>query len=309
MEQKIIERSILIDVPRGQAWLALTQPEQLAQWFLPPMLGAGMKRDAQDQLFVSMGGMDIPLAVFEVLDAPRQITLHSLPDRLITMTYTLDEAVAGTRVTMSLSGFESLPANAQQEREGPSGAGLEKALENLKAYLTGVELPFPEGYIAAVFGYRRETKQSFAVERSIWFAAPRERVWRAITDPQQIPQWFSPGTTWRVSALEVGGRLSVYDAETDTDKYTQVIEVFDPPQRFVTRMLPKPPEMISDTTTYALVEESGGTRLILTHSGYALNTDALRHQSMEQNAFGFGMMLENLRAYVEGQSLPYPFGF
>ena len=30
---------------------------------------------------------------------------------------------------------------------------------------------------------------------------------------------------------------------------------------------------------------------------------------MEQNAFGFGMMLENLQAHIEGKSLPYPGGF
>lgn len=30
---------------------------------------------------------------------------------------------------------------------------------------------------------------------------------------------------------------------------------------------------------------------------------------MEQNAFGFGMMLENLQAFVDGRSLPYPQGF
>ena len=71
-------------------------------------------------------------------------------------------------------------------------------------------------------GAKRSEK--LAVERSIWIAAPRERVWRAITDPKQVEQWFSPGTPWRLSALEVGGRLSVYNPETDSDKYIQVID-------------------------------------------------------------------------------------
>jgi hypothetical protein len=30
---------------------------------------------------------------------------------------------------------------------------------------------------------------------------------------------------------------------------------------------------------------------------------------MEQNAFGFGMALENLQAYLAGEDLPYPLGF
>jgi hypothetical protein len=115
--------------------------------------------------------------------------------------------------------------------------------------------------VAALFGYRRESEKSFAVERSIWIAAPRQRVWSAITDPLQIEMWFSPGTSWKLTALEVGGRLFVPDPETGAD------------------------------------------------SGYELLPEDERWNAMEQNAFGFGMMLENLRAYIEGEDLPSPGGF
>jgi hypothetical protein len=37
--------------------------------------------------------------------------------------------------------------------------------------------------------------------------------------------------------------------------------------------------------------------------------DDIRHPRMEENTFGFGMMLDNLKAAVEGTSLPYPGGF
>ena len=30
------------------------------------------------------------------------------------------------------------------------------------------------------------------VERSIWIGAPRERVWQAVTDPEQLAQWLLP---------------------------------------------------------------------------------------------------------------------
>jgi hypothetical protein len=38
--------------------------------------------------------------------------------------------------------------------------------------------------------------RKMAIERSIWIAAPRERVWQAVTDPAQIVQWFAPCTTF-----------------------------------------------------------------------------------------------------------------
>ena len=51
--------------------------------------------------------------------------------------------------------------------------------------------------------------ENTALERSIWIAAPRERVWRAITDPAQTQQWFSPPTPWAMDKLDVGRCLLV----------------------------------------------------------------------------------------------------
>jgi uncharacterized protein YndB with AHSA1/START domain len=150
--------------------------------------------------------------------------------------------------------------------------------------------------------------QKLAVERSIWIAASRERVWRAITDPEQVEKWFSPGTKWRGSGLHVGGKLSVYNPETDTDMYTQIIELVDPPHQLVTRSEPKPPET-PHVTTWTLVEENGGTRLTLIRSGYELEPEDIRQKNMDENGFGFAMMLENVKAQVEGTNLPYPQGF
>ena len=308
MEQIKVERSIWIDVPRERVWQAITDPADLAKWLLPPALGADMKRDANDTILVSMGGMEIPVAVLEEVDSPRQVRSYGLPDHVISITYLLEEENNGTRVTVTMSGFERLPADARQDRITPSGTAWEKALANLKAYVTGIPLPFPEGYVAALFGYRRESEKTFAVERSIWIAVPRERVWSAITDPTQLKSWFSPGTSWKLTALEVGGRLFIPDPETGDETNVQVIQLVDPPQRFVTHSLPASPGS-SEVTAYLLQEERGGTRLTITNSGYELLPDDGRWSAMEQNAFGFGMMLENLRAYIESKELPTPSGF
>ena len=308
MEQIKVDRSIWIDAPRERVWQAITDPAELAQWFLPPMLGADMKRDADDTIFVSMGGMEIPVATLEEVDPPRHVRSHGLPDHIISITYLLEEEKDGTRVTVTMSGFEKLPVDARQDRILPSGMAWEKALANLKAYVTGMDLPFPEGYVAALFGYRRESEKSFAVESNIWIAAPRERVWSAITDPTQLESWFSPGTSWKLTALEAGGRLFTLDPETGDETNVQVIQLVDPPQRFVTHSLPTSPGS-SEVTAYLLQEERGGTRLTITNSGYELLSEDGRWSTMEQNAFGFGMMLENLRAYIESQELPTPGGF
>ncbi len=308
MEQLMVERSIWIDAPRERVWQAVFEPEQVAQWLLPPALGGQMKRHADGTTCVCMGPMEIPFVLLEAADPPSLLISRDLPDRLLTTTYRLAEERAGTLVTVTLSGFQGLPADARQDRLEPSGAGWEKALENLKAYVGGTELPFPQGYVAALLGYRRAIKETFAVERSIWIAAPSERVWRAITEPTQIERWFSPGTAWTLSALEVGGRLFHANPETGAAMYTQIIERLDPPYRLVMRSVPESSEPVQ-ATDYALREEGGGTRLTITNSGYELAPEESRWTMMEQNAFGFGMMLENIQAVVEGQDLPYPGGF
>ena len=73
MEQIKVERSIWINASRERVWQAITDPADLAQWLLPPALGAEMKRDANDTIFVSMGGMEIPMAILEEVEQPRHV--------------------------------------------------------------------------------------------------------------------------------------------------------------------------------------------------------------------------------------------
>jgi uncharacterized protein YndB with AHSA1/START domain len=308
MEKITVERSIWIGAPRERVWLAITDPQQLEQWLLPPALGGRVKRDDADKVFICLGDMNIEVAIFEGIDPPRQVTNRALPDGLITATYALEEENDGTRITVRLTGFEGFAEDARQDRLAPTGAGWEKGLKNLKAFVDGKALPFPEGYVAALFGYRRETKEKFAIERSIWINAPQEKVWQAITDPQEVVKWFSPGTEWQGTGLKVGGRFYVPNPETGAEMYTQIIEVVEPPRQFVTRTLPDAGDFPT-VSTWTLTEEKGGTRLTLVHSGYELMPDNTRHDPMEQNAFGFGMMLANIKAHIEEQILPYPGGF
>lgn len=308
MEKLTVERSIVIDAPRERVWLAVTEPEQMVKWFLPALSWAQMTRDDNETRSVIMGEMRMAFAVFENIEPLQRVTSRSLPDRLLATTYTFDEKDSGTRVTVTMSGFEELPADARHDRLAMSGAGWEQTLQNLKAYIAGTQLPFAYAAVGPLFGFWREGKEWIAVERSIWINASREQVWQAITDPEQVQQWFSPGTEWHGTGLEVGGKLYVYNPETNSEMYVQVIEVVNPPQQLVTRAVPEAGEFPT-VTNWMLTAENGGTRLTILYSGYELMPEAVRQQRMEENAFGFGMMLQNIKAVMEGLSLPVPGGF
>jgi uncharacterized protein YndB with AHSA1/START domain len=309
MEKVLVERSIWIAAPREQVWQAVTNPERLVQWFVPNLPGAVMRRDDSGKLTIYMGEMGVDFAILEVAEPLRQATIRSLPDKLLAATYTLEEEIGGTRVTVAMTGFEALPEDAREDRLDQSGAGWQKALKNLKAAVDGAELTFPQAFVGPLFGFWREPGDKLAIERSIWIAAPREQVWAAITDPKQIQQWFSPTTPWELSALEVGGRYYVFDAEKGIETQVEVIERIDPPHQLVTRAMPEPPDTVVKDKIYTLKEEHGGTRLTLTLAGYEQEPDGTRWGHMEENAFGFGMMLQNTKAHAEGQDLPFPWGF
>src|SRR5262249_38673062 len=128
--------------PRERVWLAVSDPAQIAQWFAP---GIDFSRKG-DILSIRIGDQDIEVAVVEVVDPPRQLTTRSLPDRLITTTYTLEEEHGGTRVTVPEAGLESLPEPARKQRLEQDTPTWEIALENLKAFIDGKHLPRPEGF-------------------------------------------------------------------------------------------------------------------------------------------------------------------
>lgn len=131
--------------------------------------------------------------------------------------------------------------------------------------------------------------RKIAIERSIWIAAPRERVWQAVTDPAQIAQWFAPGTSFSQNGNKICVRIDEMDIEV------ALIELVDPPRQITTRNLPDR----SMTTTYTLEEENGGTRFTVTETGFEALPEDVRKEHLDQNGKGWETVLENLKAHVE----------
>ncbi|MCC7209049.1 MAG: SRPBCC domain-containing protein [Anaerolineae bacterium] len=150
--------------------------------------------------------------------------------------------------------------------------------------------------------------ETISIERSIWINAPRERVWRALVDPEQVRVWFAPGAAFKSTGSSAGSRLYIEDPETGAEMHVQILEVVEPPHRLVLRSQVTPPDP-AFVTSYVLDEARGGTQLTLAFSGYEGLPEEVRRQVMGDNAAGFERMLANIRAHVEGVALPHPEGF
>ena len=148
--------------------------------------------------------------------------------------------------------------------------------------------------------------EKIAVERTIWINARRERVWQAVTEPDQLSQWYATYYHWDIPALEVGTTVRFYNKDDQADAQIATIEVVDPPREFTVRWQPdKEYPEVSLITSFLLVEENGGTRATINESGYERLSDVVRQQWLEATGGGYTMSMENLRAYIEGSPLPY----
>jgi uncharacterized protein YndB with AHSA1/START domain len=141
--------------------------------------------------------------------------------------------------------------------------------------------------------------ETIGLKRSIWIDAPRERVWQAVTVPEQIAAWFAPGASFTQNGDIISVRVG------DMDMEVAVVEVIDPPRQLTTRNLPDR----SIATIYLLEEENGGTRFTVIERGLESLPEDARQQHLDQDSKGWKMALENLQAYIDGKPLPRPEGF
>lgn len=136
---------------------------------------------------------------------------------------------------------------------------------------------------------------TLTVERDIWIAAPRERVWRAITNADEIMQWWSD--YWEIPTLAIGGTIKF---GTKDDPMLATIAVLDPPREFTIAWPPQPQyHDIPILTRYVLVEENGGTRVTVSETGFEALPDDIRQQRYDSTAQGYATVLANLKRLLE----------
>lgn len=126
-----------------------------------------------------------------------------------------------------------------------------------------------------------DTTAIYSVDGDLYFertfAAPRDRVWRAMTDPEIIPLWWGPhGTTTEVAELDVrpGGTWRFISRAPDREDiafYGEYLEVTPPAGYRWTFMFDvEGLGPAGGPETHRLEEVEGGTRLIsIGHMGSA----------------------------------------
>ena len=133
----------------------------------------------------------------------------------------------------------------------------------------------------------------------VFIAAPRERVFQAISDPHQAVQWWGQGGKYRMSEFKmdvrVGGKWSCSGSSAtmgDMKIHGEFLEV-DPPRSlaytWTSSWMP-----VSTEVRWELEEQGSGTVLKLTHSGFAGNAEQAKNHSI-----GWTSVIGWLQCFVE----------
>ena len=134
------------------------------------------------------------------------------------------------------------------------------------------------------------------VRRDLEIRAPRQRVWAALTEPEQLLRWFP--TKRAEIDLRPGGDAVL---EWDEAVAEAVVDVVDPPGRFTFRWRPAGLGRPFTTVSITLEELGDGasTRVRLVESGFASLPDQIETQSQEGNDEGWAHELGELKEYLE----------
>ena len=143
------------------------------------------------------------------------------------------------------------------------------------------------------------------IEKSIDLKAPIERVWRALTDPDEFGTWFRVKLDGPFVPGEVSrGRITYPGYEHLAWEAT--IQKMEAPLYFSLTWHPYAVDPTADYSkeTPTLVEfrlepTADGTRLFLTESGFEAVPGARRLEAFRMNDGGWTEQMKNIQAHVE----------
>jgi uncharacterized protein YndB with AHSA1/START domain len=153
------------------------------------------------------------------------------------------------------------------------------------------------------------------IEKSVLLRAPRARVWRALTDSQELGRWFgvridgpfTPGAL--VQARLVGSEVDAGVAEAQQAHGNVTIEIaverVEPERLFAFRWRPSGPGSTGDEpanpatlVTFTLEEVPDGVRLTVVESGFDRIPIERRAQMFASNDQGWAIQMTLVEKYL-----------
>jgi uncharacterized protein YndB with AHSA1/START domain len=142
------------------------------------------------------------------------------------------------------------------------------------------------------------------IERKILLRAPRERVWKFLTNIEDFSKWFHVETA---GTFTPGARLQVKSTNESCKgiEFCIVVERMEPPHTLSWRWHPEMPEPGVDYSrepatlvVFELSEVQGGTEVKVVESGFDRISLTRRARVFSENDKGWELMLASLEQYT-----------
>jgi uncharacterized protein YndB with AHSA1/START domain len=289
-EAVLIERTF--NAPVARVWKALTDVDQMRHWYFD-LKEFKLEPGFEFEFTVEHEGVNYCHLCKVVEVIPQKKLAYTWRyrgepgDSLVT--FVLFPEGCKTRLKLTHEGFETfpkLPAYAKSNFE----AGWTSLIgTSLKDYLENAD-------------------RRLVISRD--FNAPRDRVWKAWTEPAQIKQWLGAGEGMKIESmkmdLRVGGKFRIQQKMADGEFYTAVgtyLEVKVPERLVYTWDWEKDGggtefgELEGSETQVTVEFQARGkqTHLVLTHEKFASAESRDRHEE------GWQSWLGKLAKFVEGK--------
>ncbi len=143
------------------------------------------------------------------------------------------------------------------------------------------------------------------IEKEVFIKAPRQRVWRALTEPGEFGAWFRVNLVGQQFAPgKVAAGAVMYPGHEHLT-WRVTVEQMEPERVFSWRWWPHAIDPTKDysqepTTlvTFELEERPGGTLLKVTESGFDQVPIERRETAYRGNSQGWAIQMGNIERYV-----------
>ena len=147
IESDRIERSIVIEAPRAKVWRALSSAEEFGGWFGANLQGQTFAPGQRVQGPITIAGYEHVLfdVIVERIEPEKLLSYRWHPysvdpavdyakEQRTLVTFTLQDAGAGTLLTVVESGFDDVPPGRRLEAFRMNSAGWEAQLRNIQRH-------------------------------------------------------------------------------------------------------------------------------------------------------------------------------
>jgi len=145
------------------------------------------------------------------------------------------------------------------------------------------------------------TSTADTIVKEISIDAPAEKIFAALTEPDQLTQWWGEEGKYHVEQMEadvrVGGRWRTTGTSSDGQPFAVegVYREIDPPRVLVYTWAHDWGDRAQTLVRFDLTERGGSTLVKVTHSGFADS------QSRDDHDRGWTVVLGWLNAFVSGK--------